>query len=132
MGRIYHRVSHSLDGSTLLSLTSLIGRLTECESNQPEFDWSRDQKYPERRFRASLEIQSLSWLKNIAAEKIEAELRERDLRARKMSNPFASRSSITLKHIYVNTTMKIKVTIDATRSQAAVYSLSKSELSPHF
>lgn len=104
--------------------SSLIDSLDECEKFQPEYNKElyEDKQIPVR-FHGILEIQRLTWLTPEAHTAIEEELRDRDLAAHPRSNLDARTSSgLTLKNLYgPNSQLKVKVKIQGTQANSAVY-----------
>ena len=108
-------------------LKLVIGSLDECEKFQPEYNKElyEDKKVPVR-FHGIIEIQRLTWLTPEARIAIEKELRDRDLATRLRSNSDAIPSCLTLKNLYgPGSHLKVKVKIQGTQANSAVYLLSK-------
>ena len=109
-------------------LSIAMDSLDECEKFQPEYnkDLYEDKKIPVR-FHGILEIQRLTWLTTEAHAAIEEELRNRDLAARFGPNSDARTSGLTLKNLYgPKGDMRVKVKIQGTRANSAVYLFCKS------
>ncbi|KAI0365265.1 hypothetical protein BV20DRAFT_1046830 [Pilatotrama ljubarskyi] len=113
----------------LLESAGITTGLNETEACQPGHDVVRFSEIPVR-FRAVLEIQSLSWLTEDALERIERELQARDVRARG-GYARASASNISLRKLYEATPgfqggqLKVKVEIESIKHLPAVYPTSE-------
>ena len=111
--------------------------LDECEQFQPEYNKElyEVQKTPVR-FQGILEIPRLTWLTPEAIASIEEELRRRDFTSRAEINSNAQPSTLTLKQLYHSTPgfpsgqLKIKVKIQGTRTNTAVYLIGESNSLP--
>ncbi|TFK93447.1 hypothetical protein K466DRAFT_108993 [Polyporus arcularius HHB13444] len=108
----------------------VITGLSECEASMPEKNKERFEKHPPR-LMGDLQIRHLWWLKPEIVREIEAELRERDVQARRsLSNPHPQPSHLTLKALYSPTPgfrtgqYKITVTIQAQMGGTASWLLS--------
>ena len=104
-------------------LKPAVVRLDECEKFQPEYNKElyEDKQVPVR-FHGILEIQRLTWLTPEVHAAIEEELQNRDLAAHPRSNLDARTSGLTLKNLYIpNGQLKVKVKIQGTQANSAVY-----------
>ncbi|RPD62922.1 hypothetical protein L227DRAFT_651213 [Lentinus tigrinus ALCF2SS1-6] len=106
--------------------------LSECDPTMFGYDSDRFATEPIR-FMGILEIRYLSWLSPEVRKEIEAELRMRDVQARRSpNNPHPQPSNLTLKSLYAPSfgfnggSHKVKVKIQTTMGESASYLLSGS------
>ncbi|OSD03420.1 hypothetical protein PYCCODRAFT_1476830 [Trametes coccinea BRFM310] len=131
-----HVLTAACKGTTVKHPVSLRRLILECDRKYTGLDESEpcqpghDQNHfadHQVRFRGILEIQSLSWLTDVAIEAIEQELRARDVRVRTAQGAQASSSSLSLRRMYDPTPgfnggqLKIKVEIQGVKHLPAVY-----------